>query len=398
MVAGAHTADRLAKFLVVLAALMLVSALVDDAMAQFSQGSPFGGPRPGTAPVPVGGFVGWLFAKQAEFYRQFSGLIRASKADGTAAWSLMGVSFLYGIFHAAGPGHGKAVISSYLVANEETWVRGVVLSFLSALMQAAVAVAIVGVAAVLLNASAATMNGAVNWIETFSYLLIIAIGLRLLWVKGRAFIAAFHALGRPTGEVGAAVTANAPPPTTHTHDHHHHHHDHEDDHHHDHAADSSCEHDHDHAHHDHDHDHHDHAHHGHDHDDDASAWGHAHAPAPEELAGPGGWRRGLSAIVAVGLRPCSGAILVLVFALAQGLFWVGVSSTFVMGLGTFITVATIASLAVGARSWAKRIASTRSSYGTLAMRGIEVGAAVVVVAFGTLLLTGYMVNERMVGF
>jgi nickel/cobalt transporter (NicO) family protein len=103
--------------------------------------------------------VGWLFAKQAEFYRQFSGLIRASKEDGTAAWSLMGVSFLYGIFHAAGPGHGKAVISSYLVANEETWMRGVVLSFLSAIMQAIVAVTVVGIAAVLLHPNG-TLEGA----------------------------------------------------------------------------------------------------------------------------------------------------------------------------------------------------------------------------------------------
>ena len=63
---------------------------------------------------------------------------------------LFGISFLYGVFHAAGPGHGKAVISSYLVANEETWRRGVVLSFASALLQALVAVAIVGIAAVLL--------------------------------------------------------------------------------------------------------------------------------------------------------------------------------------------------------------------------------------------------------
>jgi ABC-type nickel/cobalt efflux system permease component RcnA len=56
-------------------------------------------------------------------------------------------------------------------------------------------------------------------------------------------------------------------------------------------------------------------------------WGHPHGPQPQELAGPGGWWRGLSAIVVVGLRPCSGAILVLVFALAQGLFWAGVAST-----------------------------------------------------------------------
>ena len=87
----------------------------------------------------------------------------------------------------------------------------------------------------------------------------------------------------------------------------------------------------------------------------------------------------------------------LVFALAQGLFWAGVVSTFVMALGTAITVATIATIAVGARAWAKRIAETRSGYGILAMRGLEAGAALVIIAFGSLLLTGYIVTERVVG-
>ena len=385
IVAGGRT-TAIAKFGLLVATALALVALLDAAMLReaLAQGSPFGGPRPGAAPVPTGGIVGWVFAKQAEFYRQFSALIRASKADGTAALSLMGVSFLYGIFHAAGPGHGKAVISSYLVANEETWMRGVVLSFLSALMQAMVAVVVVGIAAVVLHASAGTMNGAVNWIETVSYTLIILVGLRLLWVKGRALIAAARDLGRPTGAVGAAVT-----PTQALHHHHDHAHDHDHAHHHGHGHDhghAHCAHD------DHGHAHHDHA------DDDASAWGHAHAPEPQELAGPGGWRRGLSAIVAVGLRPCSGAILVLVFALAQGLFWVGAASTFVMGLGTFITVAAIATIAVSARSWASRMAAARSGYGNLAMRGIEAGAALVIIAFGALLLGGYMINERMVGF
>jgi nickel/cobalt exporter len=68
-----------------------------------------------------------------------------------------------------------------------------------------------------------------------------------------------------------------------------------------------------------------------------------------------------------------------------------------MAVGTAITVATIASIAVAARAWAQRVADTRSGYGMLAMRGIEVGAAVVIIAFGALLLTGYMVSERMVG-
>jgi nickel/cobalt exporter len=368
---------------IVIAGILLMAGLLDDV---FAQGSPFGTPRGQAPAAPAGGVFGWIFAKQAEFYRQFSGLIRAAKADGSAAWSLFGLAFLYGVFHAAGPGHGKAVISSYLVANEETWRRGVVLSFASALLQALVAVALVGIAAALLNATAATMNSAVNVIETASYGLIILIGLRLLWVKGRGFIKAWQALNRPA-PVGAAVT-----PADHDHAHHDHHdhgHRHHHDHHHHHADDHA-----------HDHSHTDHAHHDHahcDHDDHASAWGHAHAPEPNELAGPGGWRRGLSAIVAVGARPCSGAIIVLVFALAQGLFWAGVVATFVMGVGTAITVAAIATIAVGAKAWAARFAETRSGYGMLAMRGIEVGAAVVIIAFGSLLLAGFMASERLIG-
>jgi nickel/cobalt exporter len=394
-VVGGRLVRHLAILAAAVAALFAIAAAVDVLWAQ----GPFGVPR-SQAPAPqAGGIVGWILLKQAEFYKQFSGLIRAAKSDGSAAWSLFGLSFLYGVFHAAGPGHGKAVISSYMIANEETWKRGVVLSFASAFLQALVAVVFVAIAAALLNVTAATMKSAVDWIEIVSYALIMLIGLRLLWVKGRALIAEARRLRSPKTVGAAATPAHVLPAHGHDHGDRRHREAHE---HHDHAH-----HGHGHEHHDHGHGHshepahagHGHHHHGHSHDhhDDAAAWGHAHAPEPEELAGPGGWRRGFSAVVAVGLRPCSGAILVLVFALAQGLFWAGVVSTFVMGLGTAITVAVIATIAVGAKAWAGRFARARSGYGLLAMRTIEVGAAVVIVAFGSLLLTGYIVSERMVG-
>jgi len=95
------------------------------------------------------------------------------------------------------------------------------------------------------------------------------------------------------------------------------------------------------------------------------------------------------------LRPCSGAILVLVFALAQGLFWAGVVSTFIMGIGTAITVAAIATLAVGARGLAQKFAATRPGPGMLLLRGLEVAAALLVLIFGIALLTGYIASERM---
>src|SRR5216684_1664164 len=75
----------------------------------------------------------------------------------------------------------------------------------------------------------------------------------------------------------------------------------------------------------------------------------------------------------------------------------GVAATFLMGLGTAITVAVIATIAVGAKAWAKRFADTRAGYGMLAMRCIEVAAALVIIAFGALLLTGYIVTERLIG-
>ena len=105
----------------------------------------------------------------------------------------------------------------------------------------------------------------------------------------------------------------------------------------------------------------------------------------------------MSAIVAVGLRPCSGAIIVLVVTLAQGLFWAGVIATLIMGLGTAVTVAAIASFAVGAKALANRFAQSRPGVGMLALRGLEVAASIVVFAFGVLLAFGYIASsERMI--
>ncbi len=350
-------------------AFLLVFGLVDIASAQ---GLPFGPRQP--APVsPSTGFFEWIFSQQAAFYRSLSGLIRASKSNGSAVWGLLGLSFLYGIFHAAGPGHGKAVISSYLVANNETWRRGIALSFVSAMLQSIVAIAIVAIGAGILGVTAKAMGNTVRVIEIVSYCLIVAIGLRLFWVKGRSFVRSYRDIARPRnlGAAAAPVEIRIPGasgPAGRCGCAHHHH---DDGHHAEHDHDHPC---------------------GHDH---ASAWSHAHGPEPEDLAGPGGWRRGLAAVVSVGARPCSGAIIVLVFALSQDLFWTGVASTFLMGIGTAITVAAIATIAVCARDLADRIAVSRSGAGTLAMKGIEVGAAAMIVVVGVLLLTGYMASEQL---
>jgi nickel/cobalt exporter len=366
------TGARGALLTLALAVLVIICA-VD---ATWAQGMPFGGPRHPDGFVSASGFAGWIFAKQAAFYRSLSGFIRASKDNGTAMWSLFGMSFLYGAFHAVGPGHGKAVISSYLVANEETWRRGVVLSFASAAVQSVVAIVVVAIAALVVGATAKAIGLTVHLIEMVSYGLIILIGLRLLHAKGHSLLIACGELirhGTPFEAVsshgGKLLYRHKPLPGTMS------------------VSYAQCHADGLTA--------HAHGFHCRDDRDDHFFCGHAHGPEPAELAGAGGWRRGLSAIVAVGLRPCSGAIIVLIFALAQDLFWTGVGATLIMGLGTAITIAAIATIAIGARRIASRIAKTRSGFATLTMRAIEVGAAVLIVAFGALLLGGYIASEQL---
>lgn len=374
-----HTARLLAVSIAAVAAVAFIVAIVDPAFAQ----NPFGAPKAAVPDSQMGGVIGWVLVKQSEFYRQISAAIRAAKTDGSAVWTLLGLSFAYGIFHAAGPGHGKAVISSYIVANEETARRGIALSFASALMQALVAIAIVGVGAAILNVTAGQMCRTERVVEIASYGLIAAFGARLAWSKGGGFLRALRGWYRPAPAL-APVFAETGAPTLH----HHVHHENEHAHHHEHDGEC-CGHDHGHAHAPtaaipvHVHDEH---------------CGCSHGPEPAALAGPGGWARGIGAVLTVGIRPCSGAILVMVFALAQGLFWAGVAATLLMGLGTAITVATIATLVVSAKGAASRLVSASEGGGALALRGIEFGAATLVMLFGLGLLLGYVAAERVTCF
>jgi len=297
--------------------------------------SPFGIATPDSGGAAFGGPLGplfmWIAQRQQEFYATLTATLKTIKENGAAVWLLFAVSFAYGVFHAAGPGHGKAVISAYLVSSGESVKRGIALSFAAAFVQAITAVLVVGIAAGLFRVTAMTMTAATDWFEILSYALIVAVGAWLLWSK------AFHS------------------------GHHHRHH---------HPVAEAL--------HDDDHDHHEHdEHRDHDH--------HAHAPQ-------GMLARGWSAILAVGIRPCSGAIIVLVFALSQGLFLAGVGATFVMAIGTGVTVAALASLAVSARGLAVRLAGASSATAARVVHAAEIVAAAGVMIFGLLLLGGALVN------
>lgn len=109
-----------------------------------------------------------------------------------------------------------------------------------------------------------------------------------------------------------------------------------------------------------------------------------HAVAPKDLRG--GWREKLAVVLAVGLRPCSGALVVLVFALSQGILAAGIASVLLMGLGTAITVGLLATLAVTAKGLVARIGGGESRMAQALVWWAELAGAVGVLCFGIVLV------------
>src|SRR5580704_13672458 len=165
------------------------SASVVAAAAQLSS-RPFavaGGEGGGGA---EGGVTGWLMAEQSWLTHLIAAKVHALHGQPSAAWGLIGLGLAYGVFHAAGPGHGKAVLASYMLANERSLKRGAVMALMAALLQALIAIALVGAAAFVFRATASQMNQAADWIDLASYCSVAAIGAWLVWRKGSALLAA----------------------------------------------------------------------------------------------------------------------------------------------------------------------------------------------------------------
>ena len=382
--------------LVALAAVFAPHAAVAGAAGPFGVGAP-----ETTVPLGGNGFLGsfffWVAAEQSQFYRALTSALKALRNDPNAAILLAGLSFAYGVFHAAGPGHGKAVVASYVLANGETLRRGIVLSFVSAFVQALVAIALVGTATWALHLTSIEMTRATTQFEWASALMITALGVWLTWSKlVRPFLfgppaGARVANGRgngtgtaemsPAGPAGPAVAEmsigtvavrsglstgsktfapaglapaatagtlrfrNVPAGVDLS------------------ALESAC-----------------------------PGCGFDHFPDPSHLAGPMNWRRALSAVVAVGIRPCTGALIVLVFAFAQGLHLAGVLSVLAMAVGTGLTVAVLATLTVSARSVALRLAGADAAWGLRIVRAGEIFGALLVLAVGVTLLGAVIVG------
>ncbi len=297
-----------------LLALIAMTLLACPALAQNPNPFSLGGLE-GLGGRPSSGFAAFILAKQAEFTRAMTAAARAMSTDPAAFWSLIGLGFAYGVFHAAGPGHGKAIIASYIIANENALKRGAGIAALAALLQGLVAIALVGVLALILQGTRQTLTASINWIESASYALIATFGFWLLWRKGRALLALMRG-----------------------------------------ADDPACD--------------------------------HVHMPGPAEVAR---WsrREAAMAVLAAGLRPCTGAVLILIFTLSQSILPAGIAAVLSMSAGTALTTAGLAALAVYFKSFAVHVAAGRGRLGLWLVRGLEVLAALLVTLLGLALLMGH---------
>src|SRR5689334_9299260 len=362
-------------------ALLFVATAVQ---AEFKPVSPFAGTEvvpgapsafirqvadPFQASGPLGRFFAWVLDKQQSLQRTLAMSVKSLKTDPlSGALTLALLSFIYGVLHAVGPGHGKTIISSYVIANEETVRRGVIISFIAAGLQALSAVLLVGVLLIALGATGLQVNAWSNQLETISYAMIAVVGLYLLAGQLRVV---WRRWQHSPVTVVAARDAHGPG------DHHHHHTHH--DHHHHHSREG--------------HEHHE-IHGRHDHHHHAPGKACDHMVDARQLAGPFSWRKVMPVVFSVGIRPCTGAILVLVFALTQGLFWAGVAATFAMALGTAITVAVLATLALGSRELALRLGGTNSTWASMVWTTCAIGGAIIILLFGVLMFTASLGPAR----
>lgn len=272
---------------------------------------------------PFPGLTALVHEGQRTLHAALAEALRAVRAAGPgAAWGLIAASFLYGVVHAVGPGHGKAVISAYVLADARHLRRAVGLSFAAALLQAVTAIAVTSVALHLLGATARDAAGTAAVLERGSFALVALVGGLMAWSGMKRLLAARTRSG-----------------------------------------------------------HRDH-HHGHDHGH--ACCGHAHVPPPHALGDPS-WRRSAVIVLAVGLRPCSGALLVLVFANVMKIQAAGIAATFAMALGSAIAVSVLAALALAAREAALALAGISGG------RRLEAAGAAVAAAAGLFVLAAGLV-------
>ncbi|MHA1043912.1 nickel/cobalt transporter [Enterobacter ludwigii] len=237
---------------------------------------------------------------QREVNQQMSGLLKAVAENPTkAGGSLLAFSFLYGVLHALGPGHGKIVIATWLATHPSRLKSSIGLTLASSLLQGGVAIALVVVVLSLLRLPARQLHISSFWLEKGSYALVGVLGLLLCWRALKKLRALLH---KPQ------FRAFTP--------------------HHEHTANCGC--------------------------------GHQHLPTQAQLQNGDDWRARLMVVLSMGMRPCSGAIMVLLFSKVMGVFGWGMLSALAMAAGTSLTISSLALLVHSFRQLAVKLSGNKT--------------------------------------
>jgi len=349
-------------------AIMPIFALLASAGSAMAARSPLGIGVAEQSISPISPWAGVFLQIQAwqmQFERAIQKILVGMREEPEGALLLIGLSFLYGIFHAAGPGHGKAVIASYLVADHASLKRGIILSFFSSILQALSAIAIMMAIFLFLPGQ---LTKTTSFVVTLSYALVALVGLSLLVRQSLRLFqrskqgrrsdmdALFDNLANPThphgsvkpslswralswrdgGSTGQRLPVGQKLPGNFR------------------QICAQC--------------------------------GRIHAIAAGHGSSKMQLRTSLLLIAATGLRPCNGALFVMSFALLNQLEIVGMMAVFAMASGTFITVAILACLALYAKNLALIFSSGRNRSSARLKRIIEWAASLFIFITGILLL------------
>jgi len=263
---------------------------------------------------------------QKGLHQQMTQLLQQVKtAPGQAGGLLVLFSLAYGVLHALGPGHGKVVIATFLATHPTRVNITLRLTLLASLLQGSVAIVLVTLMLVVLQTSSRQLHLSSYWLEKGSYLLVIGLGI---WIGVRALKTLRRQL-RPRSPMKIRALRA------------------------DHQHDAHC------------------------------GCGHAHLPDAQQLADAVSVKTQLLLVASMGLRPCSGAIMMLLFSRVIGVYLWGVVSAVVMALGTALTISAIGLLVQRSRVLAQRLGgeSRTASTAALAMPLLAlIGSALLIAA------------------
>ncbi|MCD9524121.1 hypothetical protein GLP14_15005 [Photobacterium carnosum] len=260
---------------------------------------------------------------QRDINGQLSDLLYDAQQNITAAYSLAGLSFLYGIFHSLGPGHGKMIVTTYLATNPAKIKASLIMTVVSAFVQAVVAITLVSILLVFFKSSMRQVNDAADQFISYSFMAMLLLGVIVIY--------------RSLKQAWQLRTALL--------------------HHHDHGNNCGC--------------------------------GHKHFANADEINQATSLREYIVIIFSIGIRPCTGAILVLLFANMVGLYWLGVISAILMAIGTALTTSAIALLTLSGKKIVSRYLATNDRQRTITSIILKLFGGVLLVLLGLLLLNGH---------